>query len=121
MDAPYLIVLQGMQVAPAELEDCLLAHSAVADAAVIPVPDERAGEVPKAFVVKATSVGVEENERALKRDIAKHVEKRKANHAWLRGGVEFVDEIPKTASGKILRRVFKDREKENRRKKGPRL
>jgi acyl-coenzyme A synthetase/AMP-(fatty) acid ligase len=52
-----------MQVAPAELEAHLLSHPSVADCAVIPVPDEAAGEVPKAFVVKSSSVGLEENDR----------------------------------------------------------
>ena len=108
-------------MAPAELEAHILTHPAVADTAVIPVPDDRAGEVPKAFVVKASSVGIEDNERLLKRDIQKHVETHKAKHKWLKGGVEFIDEIPKSASGKILRRTLRDKDKESRRKKGPRL
>jgi acyl-coenzyme A synthetase/AMP-(fatty) acid ligase len=56
-----------MQVAPAELEACLLNHPVVADCAVILVPDERAGEVPKAHVVKANSVGLEESEAMTRR------------------------------------------------------
>ncbi|KAL8687537.1 MAG: hypothetical protein Q9218_006319 [Villophora microphyllina] len=116
-----LIKVKGMQVAPAELEAHLLTHPAVADCAVIPVPDEAAGELPKAFVVKSPSVGLEENDRMLVRDIQKHVEKHKARHKWLKGGVTFVPEIPKSPSGKILRRMLKDKEKELRRRQGPKL
>lgn len=110
-----------MQVAPAELEAHLLTHPAVADAAVIPVPDDSAGELPKAFVVKSSSIGLEENERMLVRRIQKHVEQHKARHKWLKGGVEFVDVIPKSPSGKILRRVLRDQEREKRRKMGSKL
>ena len=110
-----------MQVAPAELEAHLLTHPAVADCAVISVPDDAAGELPKAFVVRSASVGLEENDRMIIRDIQKHVEKHKARHKWLKGGVAFVPEIPKSPSGKILRRMLKEKEKESRRKQGPRL
>jgi ribosome assembly protein SQT1 len=55
------------------------------------------------------------------RGIAKHVETHKSRHKWLKGGVEFVDVIPKSASGKILRRLLRDKEKEARRKKSARL
>ncbi|KAI4243265.1 MAG: hypothetical protein LQ352_007067 [Teloschistes flavicans] len=116
-----LIKVKGMQVAPAELESHLLTHPAVADCAVIPVPDEAAGELPKAFVVKSRSVGLEENDRMLIRDIQQHVEKHKARHKWLKGGVTFLPEIPKSPSGKILRRMLKDKEKELRRQQGPKL
>lgn len=114
-------LLQGMQVAPAELEAHILTHPAVNDAAVIPVHDDAAGELPKAFVVKSASVGLEENDRMLIRSIQKHVEEHKARHKWLKGGVEFVDVIPKSPSGKILRRLLRDKERETRRKKGARL
>lgn len=112
---------QGLQVAPAELEAHLLTHPSVADCAVIPVPDDAAGEVPKAFVVKSSSVGLEDNDRMVQRDIKKHVEDHKARHKWLKGGVEFVDIIPKSPSGKILRRLLRDKEKEARRQKGAKL
>lgn len=93
----------------------------MADCAVIPVPDDAAGEVPKAYVVKANSVWNEENDRVLARSIAKHVEDHKARHKWLKGGVEFIDVIPKSPSGKILRRLLRDKEKEARRGKGAKL
>jgi acyl-CoA synthetase (AMP-forming)/AMP-acid ligase II len=116
-----LIKVKGIQVAPAELEAHLLSHPSVADCAVIPVPDERAGEVPKAFVVKSTSVGIEENDHMVKRDICKYVEEHKARHKWLKGGVEFVDVVPKSPSGKILRRLLRDKERERRRNAGAKL
>lgn len=55
------------------------------------------------------------------RDIQKHVEQHKSHYKWLKGGVEFIDVIPKSPSGKILRRLLRDREKEARRKKGAKL
>lgn len=116
-----LIPPQGHQVAPAELEAHLLTHPAVNDCAVIQVPDEKAGEVPKAFVVKSPSVGLEENDRVLARQIQKHVEEHKARYKWITGGIEFIDQIPKSPSGKILRRFLRDREKEKRRKAGSKL
>ena len=116
-----LIASKGHQVAPAELEAHLLTHPAVADCAVIQVPDEASGEVPKAFVVKSSSIGIEENDRIIAREIAKHVEKHKARYKWIAGGVEFIDEIPKSPSGKILRRFLRDKEKEKRRKAGSKL
>lgn len=86
-----------------------MGHPIVADAAVIGIPDEYAGEVPKAFVV------VQENESGRK-DAAKvlieFVQKNKARHKWLAGGVEFLEQIPKSASGKILRRELRDRQRQ---------
>ncbi|KAL8676653.1 MAG: hypothetical protein Q9186_006852 [Xanthomendoza sp. 1 TL-2023] len=116
-----LIKVKGMQVAPAELEAHLLTHPSIADCAVIPIPDDAAGELPKAYVVKSPSVGLETNERLLAREIQKHVEGHKARHKWLKGGVVFVPEIPKSPSGKILRRMLKEREREGRRKGGAKL
>ena len=87
---------------PAELEAVLLTHPAVADAAVIPSPDEEAGEVPKAFVVLKGEATPEE--------IMGYVAERVAPHKKVRR-VEFIDEIPKSASGKILRRALVERER----------
>jgi acyl-coenzyme A synthetase/AMP-(fatty) acid ligase len=116
-----LTCLKGLQVAPAELEAHLLTHPAVADCAVIPVPDDAAGEVPKAYVVKSHTVGLEESDTMVRREIAKHVEREKSRHKWLKGGIEFIDAIPKSASGKILRRILRDQDREARRQKGPKL
>ncbi|RMZ73624.1 phenylacetyl- ligase [Pyrenophora seminiperda CCB06] len=116
-----LIKVQGYQVAPAELEAHLLSHPSVKDCAVIQVPNEKTGEMPKAFVVKSEFVGLEENDRVLAREICKYVEQHKARYKWLGGGVEFVDEIPKSPSSKILRRLLRDQEKEKRRQAGSKL
>lgn len=98
-----LIKYKGYQVAPAELESLLLDHPAVTDAAVIPSPDEEAGEVPKAFVVLKEEVADDE--------IMGFVAERVAPHKKIRR-LEVVEEIPKSASGKILRRVLVERERE---------
>jgi acyl-CoA synthetase (AMP-forming)/AMP-acid ligase II len=100
-----LIKYKGMQVAPAELEGVLLTHPAIVDAAVIGVPDAEAGEVPKAFVVLKAPVTAD----ALMSYVAGQV----APHKRIRQ-VEVVDAIPKTASGKILRRVLVARDQAQR-------
>jgi acyl-CoA synthetase (AMP-forming)/AMP-acid ligase II len=97
-----LIKYKGYQVAPAELEGLLLTHPAIADAAVIGVPDEAAGEVPKAFVVASGALTPEE--------VSAFVAERVAPYKKVRA-VEIVDQIPKTPSGKVLRRVLIDRER----------
>ncbi|GAD93958.1 phenylacetyl-CoA ligase, putative [Paecilomyces variotii No. 5] len=103
-----LIKVKGLQVAPAELETHLLEHPMVADCAVIGIPDEAAGEIPKAFVVKAPETSGH-NDTSVAQDIKKHVEDHKARHKWLKGGIEIIDVIPKSPSGKILRRLLRDK------------
>lgn len=100
-------------MAPAELEAHLLAHPAVADVAVVGVPHELDGEVPKAFVVRSAEYAHVEP-AALARQIRRHVEKHKSKSKRLKGGVQFVNAIPKNASGKILRRLLRDRERRDR-------
>jgi 4-coumarate--CoA ligase len=95
-----LIKFKGFQVPPAELEALLVTHPAVADAAVIGVPDDEAGELPKAFV--ALKQGQETSEDEIKQFVAEKV----ATYKQIRL-LEFVEEIPKSASGKILRRLLK--------------
>jgi acyl-coenzyme A synthetase/AMP-(fatty) acid ligase len=106
-------------VAPAELEAHLLAHPDVADCAVVGIPDDTAGEVPKAIIVKSPSAS--SDDEAAIRVIRKFVEENKARHKWLKGGIRFVDAIPKSPSGKILRRFIRDEEKEVRRKAGAKI
>ncbi|KAK8102798.1 hypothetical protein PG984_015944, partial [Apiospora sp. TS-2023a] len=114
-----LIKVKGHQVAPAELEAHLLTHPFVNDCTVIPVPDERAGEVPKAFVVKSPAAAAEgRSDEEITQAICKHVEDHKAHYKWLKGGVAFIDAVPKSPSGKILRRVLRDKERDERRVKG---
>ncbi|KAF5621522.1 phenylacetyl ligase [Fusarium tjaetaba] len=114
-----LIKVKGHQVAPAELESHLLTHPDVSDCAVIQIPDARAGEVPKAFVVKAEQANKSDEDIA--RDIQRYVEEHKARYKWLKGGVEFIDVIPKSPTGKILRRMLRDREREARKSRGAKL
>ena len=76
--------------------------------------------MPKAFVVKAPG-SIEESDAIIKRQIKKHVEDHKSKHKWLAGGVEFIDVVPKSPSGKILRRLLRDQEKEKMRKQGAKL
>ncbi|KAK8877251.1 acetyl-CoA synthetase-like protein [Apiospora arundinis] len=117
-----LIKVKGHQVAPAELEAHLLTHPYVNDCAVIPVPEERAGEVPKAYVVKSPAALAEgRSDEEITQAICKHVEEHKAHYKWLKGGVAYLDVVPKSPSGKILRRVLRDKEREERRINGSKL
>lgn len=109
-----LIKVKGLQVAPAELEAYLLTHPLVADSAVIGIPEERAGEAPKAFVV--LKPGTAKSDQTAK-EIIEFIDKKVAPHKRLKGGLEFMDVIPKSPSGKILRRVLKDMEKEKAKQK----
>jgi acyl-CoA synthetase (AMP-forming)/AMP-acid ligase II len=97
-----MIKYKGFQVAPAELEAIMITHPQVADCAVIGIPDEEAGEVPKAFVVPAgDALDVE----ALTQFVAAQVAPYKRIRA-----VQLVEEIPKSPSGRILRRILEERE-----------
>jgi acyl-CoA synthetase (AMP-forming)/AMP-acid ligase II len=103
--AKELIKYKGFQVPPAELEGVLLTHPSVADAAVIPIPDDEAGEVPKAFVVLRNDVTPNE--------LMEYLAARVAAYKQLRE-LEFIEKIPKSASGKILRRVLVQAERERK-------
>ncbi len=96
-----LIKFKGFQVPPAELEALLLTHPKIADAAVIGLPDEEAGEIPVGYVVLRP--GVEATEDEVKEFVASQV----ATYKRL-AKVTFIDAVPKSASGKILRRVLRD-------------
>jgi acyl-CoA synthetase (AMP-forming)/AMP-acid ligase II len=96
-----LIKYKGNQVAPAELESLLLSHPAVADVAAIGSPDPEAGEVPMAFVVVRSPASADE--------LMRYVAERVAPYKKVRR-LQFVDEIPKSPSGKILRRILVERE-----------
>ncbi|KAG0286071.1 putative fatty-acid--CoA ligase FadD10, partial [Dissophora globulifera] len=96
-----LIKYKGFQVAPAELEALLLAHPLILDAGVIGIEDkQQATEVPLAFVVKAPGPG----EALTEADVVSYIASKVAAHKKLRGGVRFIDAIPKSAAGKILRK-----------------
>jgi len=98
-----MIKFKGFGIAPAEIESLLLEHPAIADAAVIGKPHPEAGEIPKAFVVRKPG------QPLTAADVVAFVKGRLANYK-VPGEVEFVDAIPKTPSGKILRRVLKEQE-----------
>jgi acyl-CoA synthetase (AMP-forming)/AMP-acid ligase II len=97
-----LIKYNGFQVAPAELEDIIQSHPDVLDAAVVGAPDETAGEIPMAFVVRKDSSALNAGE--LMHFVAARIAPNKKVRA-----VEFIDQIPKSPTGKILRRVLSDR------------
>ncbi|XP_071092742.1 uncharacterized protein [Haliotis cracherodii] len=84
-------------LASAELEDVLLSHPGVADVGVIGIPDVEAGELPKAFVVRKPG------SRTTEQELQDFVKNKVSGTKRLRGGVTFLEEIPKSASGKILR------------------
>jgi len=105
-----LIKVNGLQVAPAELEAVLLESPDVADAAVVGLRFEDDGdEWPRAYVVLQD----EKKGQVTEKDIQKFVAGKVAKHKWLQGGVKFVDEIPKLPSGKIMRKVMKDTAKKD--------
>jgi acyl-CoA synthetase (AMP-forming)/AMP-acid ligase II len=97
-----LIKYNAQQVAPAELEDIVQSHPAVFDAAVVGAPDEAAGEIPMAFVVCKDGAYLDAAE------LINFVAARVAPHKKIRA-VEFIAEIPKSPTGKILRRILKER------------
>ncbi|GAA3488854.1 MULTISPECIES: 4-coumarate--CoA ligase family protein [Streptomyces] len=99
-----LIKYKGFQVAPAELEALLLTHEDIADAAVIGVRDEDDNEIPKAYVVRQAHAA-----HLTEEDVITHVAERVAPYKKVRR-VEFVDAVPRAASGKILRRELRERE-----------
>ena len=96
-----LIKYKGFQVPPAELEALLLTHPAVADAAVVGLPDDEAGEIPVGYVV--LKAGHEPTAGEIQEFAASQV----AHYKQIRR-LEFIDAVPKSASGKILRRILKD-------------
>ena len=99
-----LIKYKGLQVAPAELEALLISHDKIADAAIIGVEDKAQGtEIPRAYVV------VKEKHDVTAQEVAAFLKANLASHKQLRGGVVFVDQIPKSPSGKILRKELRAR------------
>ncbi|OCH94731.1 phenylacetyl-CoA ligase [Obba rivulosa] len=111
--------VRGFQVSPAELECHILSHPDVADVCVVGVPDEYSGEVAMAFVVLHPDAAAQsrrdlKESRKAKMGIMKHVVDAKANYKWLSGGVEFVDTLPRTATGKLLRRQLRNQARESR-------
>jgi acetyl-CoA synthetase len=104
----------GYRIGPSEIENCLVKHPAVANAAVVPSPDEVRGNVVKAFIVLAPGHAASP---ALEADIARHVRQHLAPYEYPKE-IEFIDALPMTTTGKVQRRVLRLREEE--RAKAPR-
>ncbi|KAI6122457.1 hypothetical protein EDD16DRAFT_1859409 [Pisolithus croceorrhizus] len=116
-----MLKVKGFQVSPAELEGCILEHPDTIDTCVVGIPDEYSGELPMAFVVlhPRTAARIREDPRIagdIKQSIIQHVTSKKAAHKRLSGGIEFIDAIPKAPTGKLLRRVLRDRARKQRTK-----
>ncbi|PPQ73368.1 hypothetical protein CVT24_008585 [Panaeolus cyanescens] len=114
-----IMKVKGFQVAPAELEGCLLDHPDVSNACVVGVPDDYSGEVPLAFVVLTQNAANKVKDDpaagdAVKKSIMKHVAVNKIHYKHLAGGVEFLSVIPTSPSGKLLRRVLREEAKKLR-------
>jgi acetyl-CoA synthetase len=109
--ADDVIKTAGERVGPFEVESALVEHPAVAEAGVIGKPDEIRGEIVKAFIVikEPAKYADDAAKEALKTELASHVKKTLAGHAYPRE-IEFVDSLPKTRSGKIMRRILKAKE-----------
>jgi acetyl-CoA synthetase len=96
----------GYRIGPSEIENCLVRHPAIANAAVVPSPDETRGNVVKAFIVLAAGHAPT---AALEEDIRRHVRKFLAPYEYPRE-IEFIDALPMTTTGKVQRRVLRERE-----------
>lgn len=96
-----LIKYKGYQVSPIELEILLISHPGIKDVAVVGKPDEDSGELPMAFVVKQPGSKVTAEE------IVNFVKEKLSPQKWLRGGVRFIEAVPKNPTGKILRRELR--------------
>jgi acetyl-CoA synthetase len=104
--ADDVIKTSGERVGPFEVESALVEHPAVIEAGVIGKPDALRGEIIKAFVVLEPNTKPSE---ALKKELSEYVKKHLAGHAYPRE-IEFIDKLPKTRSGKIMRRILKAQE-----------
>jgi 4-coumarate--CoA ligase len=100
-----LIKVKANQVAPAELEALLLEHEDIADAAVIGIPTPDGDEAPMAFVVRQ---GTEKAKNLTKEEVQDFVKGKVVRYKQLKGGVQWLDAIPKNPSGKILRRQLRE-------------
>jgi 4-coumarate--CoA ligase len=103
-----LIKVRGYQVAPAELEALLLTHEWVNDVAVIQIPNDESGELPRAYIVLNDFDRGAMDDEAIKKEIYEWVKEKVSPYKRLDGGIVLTDVIPKSASGKILRRILRD-------------
>jgi acetyl-CoA synthetase len=100
----------GYRIGPSEIENCLVRHPAVANAAVVPSPDEVRGNIVKAFIVLAPG---HQASSQLETDIAQHVRQHLAPYEYPKE-IEFIDALPMTTTGKVQRKVLRDRERERK-------
>ena len=105
----------GYRIGPSEIENCLVGHPAVANAAVVPSPDAMRGNVVKAFIVLATGHAPS---TALEDDIRQHVKRHLAPYEYPKE-IEFIDALPMTTTGKVQRRVLRERERERKAAEDP--
>ncbi len=104
----------GYRIGPAEIENCLAKHPAVANCAIVPSPDETRGSIVKAFVLLAPGQAPSES---LKDALREHVKRHLAPYQQPRE-IEFVSELPMTTTGKVQRRVLRQREEESAKNRG---
>jgi len=104
--ADDMFKVAGYRVGPSEIENCIVKHPSVANAAVVPSPDETRGNVVKAFIVLAAG---HEPSKALEDDIQQHVRKYLAPYEYPKE-IEFIDALPMTTTGKVQRKVLRERE-----------
>ena len=100
----------GYRIGPSEIENCLVRHAAIANAAVVPSPDATRGNVVKAFIVLAAG---QTPSHDLEEDIRRHVREFLAPYEYPRE-IEFIDALPMTTTGKVQRRVLRERERERK-------
>ncbi|KAL7962783.1 hypothetical protein V8C34DRAFT_301207 [Trichoderma compactum] len=105
-----MIKVRGLQISPTEIEALLSRHPCIADVCVVPIPDDSAGELPLAFIVRSPA-GEDEDERVLKQKIHTFVDSELSEYKRLAGGIEFLEALPKSASGKTKRGEMKERAK----------
>jgi acetyl-CoA synthetase len=96
----------GYRIGPSEIENCLVKHPAVANAAVVPKPDAERGSVVKAFVVLAPGF---EGDAALVEALQRHVRGQLAPYEYPKE-IEFIDALPMTTTGKVQRKLLRERE-----------
>ena len=100
--------LQGLQVSPSTIENVLRMHAAVSDAAIVGIEDVVAGERPLAFVITNNQDMTAQEYKELLLDLEKHVQGQLDESHWLRQRVCFVEDLPKSQAGKVLKKKLRD-------------
>lgn len=95
--------VQGLQVSPIAIEDCLRTYPGIADVAVISVPDSTTGERAKAFIVVAKPPSDDKEAETLFEQLDEHVQSQLTEPHWLRGRYEILEALPRTGPGKVAK------------------